>query len=181
MKNNTSSRVNFWNTIANIINERFGGTYTGQQCSNRFKNLIRDHTLTEQYIAGSRTGKRSRTGEQYFEEFRSHFWERPETPFDILHNENSSVRRCYRNRTPPPTYRGVTPMSSHRKFTTNQRNRFASPTQRIHSERGENNNRNNVSGDNATYLSSSELANITSGFNISASQNSSDFSIPDVG
>ncbi|CAG8584913.1 2686_t:CDS:2 [Diversispora eburnea] len=33
-----SSRVNFWNTIANIINERFGGTYTGQQCNNRFKN-----------------------------------------------------------------------------------------------------------------------------------------------
>ncbi|CAG8653979.1 7357_t:CDS:1, partial [Diversispora eburnea] len=103
------------------------------------------------------------------------------TPFDILHNENTSARRRHRNRTPPPTYRGVTPMLSRRESTTNQRNQFASSTQRIHSERGENNNRNNVGGDNATYSSSSELANITSGLNISASQNSSDFSMPDVG
>ncbi|CAG8636171.1 3278_t:CDS:2, partial [Diversispora eburnea] len=151
-----------------------------QQCNNRFKNFVRDHTLMEQYIAGSRTGKRSRTGERYFEEFRSRFWERPETPFDILHNENTSVRRRYRNRTPPPTYRGVTPMSSRRESTTNQRNRSASPTRRIPSERGENSNRNNVGGDNATY-SSSELINITSALNISASQNDSDFSMPDVG
>ncbi|CAG8790634.1 27398_t:CDS:2, partial [Gigaspora margarita] len=32
-------------------------------------------------------------------EFSSHFWERPETPFDILHNENTSTRRRSRNRT----------------------------------------------------------------------------------
>jgi len=35
------------------------------------------YQLMGQYIAGSRTGKRSRTGERYFEEFRSRFWERP--------------------------------------------------------------------------------------------------------
>ncbi|RHZ50847.1 hypothetical protein Glove_490g16 [Diversispora epigaea] len=154
-----SSRVNFWNTIANIINERFGGTYTGQQYNNRFKNLVRDHTLIEQYIAGSRTGKRSRTGERYFEEFRSRFWERPETPFDILHNENTSARRRHRNRTPPPTYEVPSILStSRRESTANQRNRSASPTRRIPSERDENSNRNNP-----------------------ASQNDSDFSMPDAG
>ncbi|CAG8661345.1 13_t:CDS:2, partial [Diversispora eburnea] len=148
-----------------------------QQCNNRFKNLVRDHTLMEQYIAGSRTGKRSRTGERYFEEFRSRFWERPETPFDILHNENSSARRRHRNRTPLPTYEVPSILStSHREFTTNQRNRSASPTRRIPSERDENSNRDNV-----TYESSSELINITSALNISVSQNDSDFSMPDVG
>ncbi|CAG8551041.1 1345_t:CDS:2 [Ambispora leptoticha] len=35
--------------------------------------------------------------------------------------------------------------------------------------------------DNATYSSSSELANITSALNISASRNDSDFSMSDVG
>ncbi|CAG8651731.1 4656_t:CDS:2, partial [Diversispora eburnea] len=101
--------------------------------------------LIEQYIAGSRTGKRSRTGERYFEEFRSRFWERPDN-------------------------------TSRREFTTNQRNRSASPTQRIPSERDENSSRDNV-----TYESSSKLINITSALNISASQNDSDFSMPDVG
>ncbi|CAG8649619.1 10528_t:CDS:2, partial [Diversispora eburnea] len=159
-----SSRVNFWNTIANIINERFGGTYTGQQCNNRFKNLVRDHT-------------RSRTGERYFEEFHSRFWERPEKLFDILHNENTSARRRHRNRTPPPTYEVSSILSTSRcEFTTNQRNRSASPTRKIPSERDE-----NSSSDDVTYESSSELINITSAFNISVSQNDSDFSMPDVG
>jgi len=30
-----------------------------------------------QYMAGNRTGRRSRTGVRYFEEFRFRFWERP--------------------------------------------------------------------------------------------------------
>ncbi|CAG8638332.1 10079_t:CDS:2, partial [Diversispora eburnea] len=111
-----SSRVNFWNTIANIINERFGGTYTGQQCNNRFKNLVRDHT-------------------------RIYSVNMEKTPFDILHNENTSR---HRNRTPPPTYEVPSILN------------------------------------NVTYESSSELINITSALNISASQNDSDFSMPDV-
>nr|CAG8579401.1 14138_t:CDS:2 [Entrophospora candida] len=200
-----------------------------------------------QYIAGSRTGKRSRAGERFFEDFNSHFWERPETPFDILHNTNTSTKRRRRNRTPPPSYEVSTILStSRRESTTNQRNQSASPTQRATSERNENNsetattnnnqdnrrnenttetattnnnqdnrrnentsetvttgnnqdNGNNVNNvndvsensghnandvdenlDNVRYLSSSELANITSSINISASQNDSDVSMFDV-
>ncbi|CAG8525860.1 17399_t:CDS:2 [Gigaspora rosea] len=161
------------------------------------------------YIAGSKTGKRSRAGERYFEEFNSHFWERPETPFDILHNANTSTRRRRRNRTPPPTYEVPSILStSRRESTTNQRNRSASPIRRVPSRRDENSNRDNVNsavghslanvndvcGDsgnstndasgnlsNVTYSSSSELINITSALNLSASQNDSDLSMPDIG
>ncbi|CAG8613223.1 7811_t:CDS:2, partial [Diversispora eburnea] len=98
-------------------------------------------------------------------------------PFDILHNENTSARRRHCNRTSPPTYEVPLILStSSREFTANQRNRFTSPTRRIPSERDENNNRDNV-----TYESLSELINITLALNISASQNDSDFSMPDVG
>ncbi|CAG8833683.1 27856_t:CDS:2, partial [Gigaspora margarita] len=66
-----------------------------------------------QYMAGSSSGKRSRTGERYFEEFRTRFWERPEMQFDQIHNVNASSRRREerrRNRTPPPTYEEVSSM-----------------------------------------------------------------------
>ncbi|CAG8673028.1 3409_t:CDS:2 [Ambispora leptoticha] len=185
--------VDFLNTIANIINERFETTYTG---------YLRDYTLMEQYIAGSRTGKRSRTGERYFEEFRSRFWARPETPFDLMHNANASTRRRHRNRTPPPTYEVPS-------IPNESPGRSASPTRRVPSRRDENTNRNNVNNlggnlgnntnnvggnssnnindaggnlggnlDNAIYSSSSELANITSALNISASRNDSDLVCP---
>ncbi|CAG8834212.1 5177_t:CDS:2 [Gigaspora margarita] len=162
-----------------------------------------------QYIAGSKTGKRSRAGEQYFEEFNSHFWERPETPFDILHNTNTSARKRRRNRTPPPTYKVPSILStSHRESTTNQRNRSASPIRRgtrgrnedvseivtTSNNRDNGNNVNDVSGDsghnangvcgdldNATYSSSSELANITSKLNTSILRSDSDLSMPDIG
>ncbi|CAG8658190.1 9597_t:CDS:2, partial [Diversispora eburnea] len=99
------------------------------------------------------------------------------TPFDILHNENTSARRRHRNHTPLPTYEVPSILStSRRESTTNQRNRSASPTRRIPSERDENSSRDNV-----TYESLSKLINITSALNISASQNDSDFSMPDVG
>lgn len=42
---------------------------------------------------GSRTARRSRTGAKYFEEFRSHFWEKPEDSFDRIRNMNISNRR----------------------------------------------------------------------------------------
>ncbi|CAG8708782.1 28251_t:CDS:2 [Dentiscutata erythropus] len=45
------------------------------------------------------------------------------------------------------------------------------------------NNTNDASGNlsNVTYSSSSELINITSALNLSASQNDSDLSMPDIG
>ncbi|CAG8799041.1 1505_t:CDS:2, partial [Dentiscutata erythropus] len=91
------------------------------------------------YIARSKTGKRSKAGERYFEEFNSHFWVRPETLFDILHNANTSTRRRRRNRTPSPTYEVPLIIStSCRESTTNQRNRSASPIWRVPSRRDEN-------------------------------------------
>ena len=44
-----SSRVDFWNSIANTINQRFGTTYTGQQCNNRFQNLVRDYNVSAKF------------------------------------------------------------------------------------------------------------------------------------
>ncbi|RIB12132.1 hypothetical protein C2G38_2201496 [Gigaspora rosea] len=72
-----SSRMSFWNNIANIINERFSTNYTEYQCKGKFQNLVRDHTLICQYMAENRAERKTRTGVRYFEEFRSRFWERP--------------------------------------------------------------------------------------------------------
>src|SRR5438128_11050437 len=58
------------------------------------------------YMAGNRRARRSRTGAQYFDEFRTHFWERPEDDFDRIRNINSSNRRQRRiggNNTPAPS------------------------------------------------------------------------------
>ncbi|CAG8711939.1 8547_t:CDS:2, partial [Cetraspora pellucida] len=68
------------------------------------------------------------------------------TPFDLVHSANTSTRRRYRNRTPPPTYDGVSsiPSMNRREFTAGQRDRSASPTRRVPSRRDENTNRDNV-------------------------------------
>ena len=49
-----------------------------------------------EYMAGSRRARRNRLGAQYFDEFRTHFWERPEDEFDRIRTINTSNRR--RNR-----------------------------------------------------------------------------------
>ena len=36
------SRVGFWNEVAKKINENLEVSFTGIQCSNKFKNLVRD-------------------------------------------------------------------------------------------------------------------------------------------
>ncbi|KAF0515321.1 hypothetical protein F8M41_017335 [Gigaspora margarita] len=82
-------------------------------------------------MASSCSGKRSRTGEQYFEEFCTYFWERPETQFDQIYNVNASSRRREerrRNRTLPPTYEEVSTMlnMSRRESPTGQREQSAS-------------------------------------------------------
>ncbi|RHZ84226.1 hypothetical protein Glove_84g176 [Diversispora epigaea] len=130
-----SSRVDFWNSISNTINERFRTSY-------------KDINL----------GVKPGAGERYFEEFSSHFWERPETSFDILHNANTSTRRRYRNRTPPSTYRGVLPIKD------------------------ENNAGENPTHNNIRDFSSNNSANNTSTHNadMPALQNDSDVSMPDI-
>ncbi|CAB4439385.1 unnamed protein product [Rhizophagus irregularis] len=42
---------------------------------------MRKKTMCE-YMNGSRTARRSRAGAKYFDEFRTHFWEKPEDAFD---------------------------------------------------------------------------------------------------
>ncbi|CAG8802762.1 26399_t:CDS:2 [Gigaspora margarita] len=108
-----------------------------------------------QYIAGSKTGKRSRAGERYFEEFNSYFWERPGT-----RERNEDVSKI------------VT--TSNNRDNRNNVNDVSGDSGR---------NTNGVCGDldNATYSSSSELANITSKLNTSILRSDSDLSMPDIG
>src|SRR2546423_14182342 len=54
-----------------------------------------------EYMNGSRTARRSRTGAKYFEEFRTHFWEKPEDAFERIRNMNISNRRRGRGIVPP--------------------------------------------------------------------------------
>ncbi|CAJ0839070.1 5572_t:CDS:2 [Entrophospora sp. SA101] len=57
-------------------------------------------------LAGNRRARRSRMDAQYFDEFRTHFWKRPEDEFDKIRNINSSNRRQRRiwgNNTPAPS------------------------------------------------------------------------------
>ncbi|CAH1770522.1 3871_t:CDS:2, partial [Entrophospora sp. SA101] len=105
--------------------------------------------------------RRTRTGAQYYNEFLTHFWERPEDEFDRIRNRNIS------NQTSPNN------QSRRISVTSRSRRRSASPSQRATSERNEN-------LDSGTYLSSSELANIPTSLNMSASQNDSDVSMFDV-
>ncbi|CAG8856667.1 25104_t:CDS:1, partial [Gigaspora margarita] len=49
-----------------------------------------------EYMSGRRRARRNRMGAQYFDEFRTHFWERPEDEFDRIRTLNTSNRR--RNR-----------------------------------------------------------------------------------
>ncbi|CAG8611176.1 14427_t:CDS:2 [Cetraspora pellucida] len=200
-----NSRVNFWNSIANTINERFGTTYTGHQCNNRFQNLVRDYNLGAKLERGAE--QMNDILKNLILIFRRDL--NIETPFDILHNANTSTKRCRCNRTPLLTYEVSSILStSCHESTTNQRNRSALPIWRVPSRRDENSNRDNVNsavghslanvndvcGDsgnntndasrnlsNVTYSSSSELINITSALNLFASQNDSDLSMPDIG
>jgi hypothetical protein len=51
---------------------------------------MRKKTMCE-YMNGSRTARR--TGARYFNEFCTHFWEKPEDAFDRVRNMNVSNRR----------------------------------------------------------------------------------------
>ncbi|KAF0479761.1 hypothetical protein F8M41_023796 [Gigaspora margarita] len=138
-----------------------------------------------QYMGRNRAGHRTRTGAQYFEEFRSHFWERPETQFNQIHNINASSRQREirrHNRTPPPSYEEISSIMSRRKSTTTQRDRTASPDHRVSSNRrvSTNNNENNE-GENrpkGSLLHNTAPERRPEG---SLLRNNSDISMPDIG
>ncbi|CAG8455061.1 8471_t:CDS:2 [Cetraspora pellucida] len=160
-----SSRVSFWNNIANIINERFSTNYTGYQCKSKFQNLVRDHTLMCQYMTGNRAECRTRTG------------------FDQIHNVNAFSRRREerrRNHTSPPTYEEVSSMINISHHETTNRDNVSN----VNDANGNSDYNTNDIGrnlDNVTYLSLPNLANTTSTPNIFASQNDSNISMPDIG
>ncbi|CAG8617979.1 10354_t:CDS:2 [Diversispora eburnea] len=147
-------------------------------------------------MAGNKSGRRSKVGERYFEEFRTLFWERPQTTFDLVHNANIATRHAQerrRNRTPPPTYEEVSSMLSYRESPASQRDRSASPTRRVPSRRGEVSNLDNINNINIADEARSGISpEINQGHsnsrdlssnlpNIPLSRNESDISMQDVG
>ncbi|CAB4473218.1 hypothetical protein RhiirA5_355989 [Rhizophagus irregularis] len=96
------------------------------------------------FIAGSRRARRSRTGAQYFDEFRSHFWERPEDEFDRIRSINTLNRRRSRgngNITLAPSTREVERelKSSERRISRSPRRQLPSVSQRRTASRPSNN------------------------------------------
>ncbi|RIB00171.1 hypothetical protein C2G38_2235324 [Gigaspora rosea] len=163
-----------------------------------YHNIPGSSRLMCQYMAGNRAGRRTRTGAQYFEKFCSHFWERPETQFDQIHNINASSRQREirrRNRTSPPSYEEISFMMSHRESTTTQRDCSASPDRRVSSNRRVSTNRNNENNESENRPKGSLLRNNSNNlvntapecrpegslFRYNASQNDSDISMPDIG
>jgi hypothetical protein len=39
------SHVAFWMGVAGVINMRFNKSYTGEQCREKFQNLVREHKV----------------------------------------------------------------------------------------------------------------------------------------
>ncbi|CAB4465101.1 unnamed protein product [Rhizophagus irregularis] len=91
---NGRSRQDFWDSVANRINRIFRTRVSGQQCSQKWRNLVRDYHNYVLYRNGN-PGRRlwTRTGARYYREFRTRFWERP-----VMRDD----RRARRNL---PTYR----------------------------------------------------------------------------
>ena len=119
-----------------------------------------------EYMNGSRTARRSRAGARYFDEFRSHFWERPEDPFDRIRNMNiSNRRRSRRGSSPVPSIGEVEQILGQRSSSrrsrrsrSNQRNRTRSESPSrpspapLHNEDGDTGNPTR-GGDNTTTSS----------------------------
>ncbi|CAG8716194.1 13073_t:CDS:2 [Funneliformis mosseae] len=80
-------------SIVTRINEELDSNFLGYHCKEKFRNLIRDYNTIYEYMNGSQTARRSQAGARYFDEFHSHFWERPEDPFDRIRNMNIFNRR----------------------------------------------------------------------------------------
>jgi Myb/SANT-like DNA-binding domain len=97
---NNNRRYNFWRNIASEINIKFGTTYSGKQCKEKFSALVRDFKVykknisyhyyfiilntkhdfyqkMKKYVDGDPKGKKTRLGETFFKEFKELFWEKP--------------------------------------------------------------------------------------------------------
>jgi len=40
------SQAEFWESVTRRINRRLNKTYTGRQCEQKFRNLVRDYTVS---------------------------------------------------------------------------------------------------------------------------------------
>ncbi|CAH1765722.1 4756_t:CDS:2, partial [Entrophospora sp. SA101] len=137
------SRVDFWNSIANKINERFRTTYTGHQCKDKFRNLVNNHNVN---ISRARYVSIWLETDQVEEQellrnilmnFVPAFGKDQvglhptlkvisdsKTRFDQIHNANTSARRreeSQRSRTPPPSYEEVSSMLDRREVSASHR------------------------------------------------------------
>ncbi|CAJ0913611.1 5061_t:CDS:10, partial [Entrophospora sp. SA101] len=94
----------------------------------KFRNLVNSHN----YMAGNRSGRRTRVAEKYFNEFRSRLWERPE--------------ESQRSRTPPPSYEEVSSMLDCREVSATHRGRSMSPSGRSNNSRSHSNVNQGIGG-----------------------------------
>ncbi|CAG8580535.1 1858_t:CDS:2 [Funneliformis mosseae] len=86
------NRERFWGSIASKINQENGSLFNGHQCKEKFSNLVRNYNAMCNFIS-DKSKTRSQTGARYFDEFRTHFWERPEDEFDRVCGINTFNRR----------------------------------------------------------------------------------------
>ncbi|RIB26544.1 hypothetical protein C2G38_2030122 [Gigaspora rosea] len=139
-------------------------------------------------MAENRRARRSRTGAQYFDEFCTHFWERPEDEFDRIRNINSSNRRRNRdvgNTTPAPPIEEVEhaltsppPIES----LSPQPPPYLRGEDAIASGVTDEAQNNNQSQDSSNYEVAVSGSNLTPDLlNLSLSRNESDISMPDIG
>ncbi|CAG8468979.1 7837_t:CDS:2 [Acaulospora morrowiae] len=145
-----SNRIGFWNSIATRINQVHRTSFNGYQCKEKFMNLVRDYNSTKKA-----------NGAQYFDEFHTHFWERPKDDFDRLRNIkslNRRQRRIGRNNTPAPSTGEIEQelgqTSSDNRRSRRSRRRSASPSHNSPSTRvGGDVNTNNTNAGNTVDTS----------------------------
>ncbi|PKK56846.1 hypothetical protein RhiirC2_721608 [Rhizophagus irregularis] len=75
------SRKNFWNSVANKVNERCRSNYSGKQCQTKFNGLVTGYHDQLLVIANDLRGARSRAGAIFFEVMNTQFWEKPDDQF----------------------------------------------------------------------------------------------------
>ena len=77
----------------------------------------------------------SRTGTRYFDEFRTHFWEKPEDAFDRIRNMSiSNRRRSRRGSSPAPSIEEVERALSQRSSSRRSRRSRSNQRSRTRSE-----------------------------------------------
>lgn len=131
-----------------------------------------------EYMNGSRTARRSRTGVRYFDEFRTHFWEKPEDAFDRIRNMSISNRRRGRGIvSPAPSIEVVEQILSQRtssrrsRSQSNQRSRTRSESP---SRNEDGNTRNPARGEDNTTTSSVQPPSYEASTGNQQSSNSAD-------